>query len=109
MNTPHEIPYLRTRKPSPIFTVVNRKAKSIREYVDEIIPEKESLHYLTVDTPTLQKMLCCGRATAVQIGRLANAKIQIGKRVLWSVDGVQQYLDNIVDCNKKEGGYLECM
>lgn len=30
---------------------------------------------LTVDTPTLCKLLCCGRYTAIQIGDLAHARI----------------------------------
>ena len=30
---------------------------------------------LTVDTPTLCKLLCCGRYTAIQIGDLAHARM----------------------------------
>lgn len=48
-----------------------------------------------VDTNELQKMLSCGRATAVQIGTNASARIQIGKRVLWNVRRVNAYLDSI--------------
>lgn len=48
-----------------------------------------------VDTAELQSLLSCGRKTAVEIGDHAGAKIKIGRRVLWNVNKVQQYLDNI--------------
>lgn len=47
----------------------------------------------TVNTETLAEKLDCGRTTAVKIGEEAGAKIQIGKRVLWSVNKIQEYLD----------------
>lgn len=50
---------------------------------------------LTVDTPTLCQLLCCGRQTAVQIGDLAHARITMNTRVLWSVQRVREYLYNI--------------
>ena len=43
---------------------------------------------LAVDTDTLCKLLCCGRHTAVQIGDLANARITMNTRVLWSVQRI---------------------
>ena len=49
----------------------------------------------SVDTKELQEMLSCGRATAVQIGNDACARIQIGRRVLWNVRKVNSYLDSI--------------
>lgn len=49
----------------------------------------------SVDTKELQEMLSCGRVTAVQIGTNANAKIQIGRRVLWNVRKINAYLDSI--------------
>lgn len=49
----------------------------------------------SVDTKELQEMLSCGRATAVEIGNNANARIQIGRRVLWNVKRINQYLDSI--------------
>lgn len=49
----------------------------------------------SVDTKELQEMLSCGRVTAVQIGNEANARIQIGRRVLWNVRKVNAYLDSI--------------
>ncbi len=49
----------------------------------------------TVDTAGLQAMLSSGRKTAVEIGIAAGARIQVGRRVLWNVKKVQQYLDAI--------------
>ncbi len=60
-------------------------------------PKKEDSSLLAVDTVALQKMLCCGRYTAVQIGNLANARIQIGRRVLWNIKQIQRYLDDIAE------------
>ncbi len=40
-------------------------------------------------------MLSCGRVSAVEIGTAAGARIQVGRRVLWNVKKVQQYLDAI--------------
>ncbi|MCD7981560.1 MAG: hypothetical protein LUF32_04465 [Clostridiales bacterium] len=48
-----------------------------------------------VDTEGLQQMLMSGRKTAVEIGTAAEARIQVGRRVLWNVDKVQRYLDAI--------------
>lgn len=49
----------------------------------------------TVDTAGLQVMLSSGRKTAVEIGTAAGARIQVGRRVLWNVKKVQQYLDTV--------------
>lgn len=49
----------------------------------------------TVDTKGLQTMLSAGRQTAVEIGTAAGARIQVGRRVLWNVRKVQQYLDSV--------------
>ena len=50
---------------------------------------------LTVDTPTLCKLLCCGRYTAIQIGDLAHARIVTNSRVLWSVQRIKEYVYKI--------------
>lgn len=52
---------------------------------------------LAVDTDTLCKLLCCGRHTAVQIGDLANARITMNTRVLWSVQRIKEYLYDIFE------------
>lgn len=48
-----------------------------------------------IDTKELMERLSCGRSTAVQIGSNACARIQIGKRVLWNIKKVDEYLDSI--------------
>lgn len=55
----------------------------------------KSCEKIAVDTPELQLILGCGRRTAVEIGSLAEARVQIGKRLLWNVSKVQKYLDSI--------------
>lgn len=48
-----------------------------------------------VDTVELQAMLGTGRKTAVDIGIAAEARIQVGRRVLWNVKKIERYLDSI--------------
>lgn len=50
---------------------------------------------LAVTTERLQNILDCGRPTAVEIGTLAKARVEVGRRVLWNVSKVQKYLDSI--------------
>lgn len=56
---------------------------------------KELLVPISVDTNGLQTILSCGRSTAVQIGTDAGAKVMVGKRVLWNVSKVQEYLNDV--------------
>ena len=56
---------------------------------------KEYLTPISVDTSGLQTILSCGRSTAVQIGCDAGAKVVIGKRVLWNIAKVQEYLNTV--------------
>ena len=48
---------------------------------------------ITVDTTELKALLSCGRTTAEQIGTAAGARIQLGRRVLWNLSKIQQYLN----------------
>ena len=57
--------------------------------------KEASLNKIAVDTKELQSMLSCGRTTALQIGTEARARLQIGKRVLWNVAKVQDYMDKL--------------
>ncbi|MBQ3334950.1 MAG: hypothetical protein IJG85_05100 [Eubacteriaceae bacterium] len=59
---------------------------------DKAIKEQEQL---LIDTKKLQKMLNCGYATAVNIGDSATARVKIGKRVLWSVKAIEDYIDTV--------------
>ena len=56
---------------------------------------REHAPRLTVTTDELQTLLGGGRKSAVDIGELAEAKIQLGKRVLWNVEKVRIYLNLI--------------
>ncbi|NLZ81875.1 MAG: hypothetical protein GX913_08790 [Clostridiales bacterium] len=50
---------------------------------------------LTVDTQELQQILSLGRKSAVEIGNMANAKIIVGRRVVWNLQKIQDYLYDI--------------
>lgn len=52
---------------------------------------------IAVDIEKLSAILSCGCATARKIGEQAEAKIFIGRRVLYSVNKVQKYLDSIAE------------
>ena len=57
---------------------------------------------LAVDTNGLQNLLDCGRATAVEIGGQAGARIEVGKRLLWNVSKVQSYIDSLAEEQNKD-------
>ena len=50
---------------------------------------------ITTNTIGLMKMLGCGKVTSVKIGTDAEAKVQVGKRVLWNLPKIQKYIDVI--------------
>jgi hypothetical protein len=50
---------------------------------------------ICVDTAELMQLLHCGRVSATKLGTEAGAKVQIGKRVLWSTDKVKEYINGI--------------
>ena len=54
--------------------------------------ERNTSQPITVDIETLSAMLSCGYATARKIGQQAGAKIVNGRRVLYSVEKVKDYL-----------------
>ena len=54
--------------------------------------ERKTSQPITVDIEGLSAMLSCGHATAREIGEQAEAKIVIGRRVLYSVERVKKYL-----------------
>ena len=49
-------------------------------------------HFLQLIDMGIDRMLSCGHATARKIGEQAGAKIVIGRRVLYSVEKVKNYL-----------------
>lgn len=50
---------------------------------------------ILVDMTGLQQMLSAGRKTAYDIGTAAQARVDVGRRVLWNVKKVQEYVDSI--------------
>lgn len=59
--------------------------------------ERKEIQPLAVDIEGLSALLSCGHATARKIGEQAEAKIVIGRRVLYSVDRVRKYLDCLAE------------
>lgn len=58
---------------------------------------KSDKNRLLVDTVDLKLILGCGRATAVSIGVAAGAKIRINRRVLWNMERIKDYINNIAE------------
>lgn len=52
---------------------------------------------ITVDIEKLAAMLSCGKATAKKIAEQAGARVIIGRRVLYSVEKIQQYLNAMAE------------
>lgn len=55
--------------------------------------ERKSENVLTTDGNGLAGMLGCGLTTAIKIGNEAGARIQMGRRVLYKVSKVEDYLN----------------
>ena len=55
----------------------------------------EPSNKVLVNAETLAKILDCGRPTAMKIGAAAGARVQFGKRVLYKVDIIEKYLDEL--------------
>ena len=64
--------------------------------------EARNIDKICVTTDGLQDLLDCGRATAVQIGGQAGARIEVGKRLLWNVSKVQSYIDSLAEEQNKD-------
>lgn len=60
------------------------------------------INKICVTTDDLQDLFDCGRPTAVKIGTLAKAKVEVGGRVLWKVSKVMSYIDSLVDEQNKD-------
>lgn len=57
--------------------------------------ENINLPKLLVDTEELRYILSCGRESAVKIGEASGARFNSGRRVLWNVKKIQNYLDEM--------------
>lgn len=58
----------------------------------ETIKRKTRIEPRTITTEELMGALSCGRTAALQIGEAAGAKIKVGRRVLWIVGRIDEYL-----------------
>lgn len=50
---------------------------------------------ILISTKELQALLSCGRSSAVKIGMEAKARVEIGKRVLWNQQKIQQHISQL--------------
>lgn len=50
---------------------------------------------LLITTKELQILLSCGRFSACKIGDSANARVTVGKRILWNREKIEKYIENI--------------
>lgn len=50
--------------------------------------------FITVSTDRLAELLDCGKSTARNIGEKAGAKIKIGRRTLWNINKIKDYLNS---------------
>lgn len=57
--------------------------------------DRECGNKISVDINGLMAMLSVGRKTATQIGDEAAAVVRVGRRKLYNVQKIQQYLDEI--------------
>ena len=55
----------------------------------------ETDNHIAVDIIKLQAMLGVGKSTADDIGKKANAIIKVGRRKLYNVKRIQEYMDSI--------------
>ena len=59
--------------------------------------ERETKQLIAVDINKLSAMLSCGECSARKIGEQAGARIVIGRRVLYSVDKVKEYINSMAE------------
>lgn len=52
---------------------------------------------IAVDIEKLSAMLSCGRASAKKIGEQAEARIYIGRRILYSIQKIQAYINSLAE------------
>lgn len=61
--------------------------RTTRKFEDAVLLQPK----IAVTTEELQYLLSCGRDSAIQLGESAEARIQIGRRVLWNVEKIKEY------------------
>lgn len=55
----------------------------------------DTMNSITVSADILAELLNCGKSTAMKIGAESGSRIQIGRRVLYSVPKVREYMDSL--------------
>lgn len=65
---------------------------------------ESDLNPILVNVQGLQDLCQCGRPTAIEIANNAKAVVRFGRRVLYNVNKIQEYIDSISgsDSNIKE-------
>ena len=56
-------------------------------------PENKNIQKITVDVNGLMEMLSVGRNSALAIGENAGAVIRVGRRKLYSVEKIKEYMN----------------
>lgn len=64
--------------------------------------EARNIDKICVTTDGLQDLLDCDRPSAVEIGTLAKARVEVGRRMLWNVSKVQSYIDSLAEEQNKD-------
>lgn len=59
---------------------------------------RDNIGQICVNMETLTTMLDCGRPTAESIAKLSGAKFKIGKRALYNVEKIKNYIDGFGGC-----------
>lgn len=52
---------------------------------------------ILVNTRDLMRMLSLGRPSAITLGEKAEAKVSCGRKVMWNVERVREYINGMVD------------
>lgn len=50
---------------------------------------------ILVSTDRLREALMCGRESAVKLATDAGARVEVGRRVLWNLEKVKKYVEEI--------------
>lgn len=61
---------------------------------------RDNIGRICVNMETLTSILDCGRPTAEQIAIQSGAKIKIGKRALYNVEKIKNYIDGFGGCKE---------
>lgn len=60
-------------------------------------PVKQTETRRLVDTAGLQEYLSSGRSNAVRFGTEANARVRIGRSVLWDLNKIDRHIESVTE------------